>query len=196
MQHPHPRNPVVLLPVLLLALLLAAGCEEDRRVVELAREAADRQAEQNRQIARQSEQVATATRELIEADAHSRREMVALQRALQGEQAEVGRQRDALEAERRQLALARERESLLLPVLQGAGPLLVVIAALVFCSLLLVGLRRRDTEPDLLGELLVEEMVTEHPLLLPRPLLPPSATLALSQAEEPSPSEAGHRPTD
>ena len=127
------------LAALLVALvMILAGCEEDERVVELAREAADRQAEQNRHIARQSEQVATATRELIEGDARSRQEMVAMHRELQGEQAEVFRQRDTLEAERRELARARQRESLLVPVLQGGGGLLVVVAALVFCAAMTV----------------------------------------------------------
>ena len=36
---------------ILLMIVLLAGCREDERVVEVAREAADRQAEQNRQIA-------------------------------------------------------------------------------------------------------------------------------------------------
>ena len=168
-----PANNCLL--VLAIALLLAAaGCEDDKRVVELAREAADRQAEQNRHMARQNEQIAAATRELIEADAKSRQDMVALHRELQSEQAVVSRQRDALEAERRELAQARQRESLLIPVLQGSGGLLVVVAALVFCAFLLAGLRRGEETPEALGELLLEELTAEQPLVIPRALLPSS----------------------
>ena len=161
--------------VLLIALLLAAaGCEDDKRVVELAREAADRQAEQNRQMGRQTEEIATATRELIEADARSRQEMVALHRELQNEQAVVARQRDALETERRELARARQRESLLIPVLQGGGGVLVVVAALVFCAFLLAGLRRHEETSEALSELLIQELSAEQPLVLPRAILPPT----------------------
>jgi len=53
---------------ILLTIALLAGCQEDERVVQVAREAADRQAEQNRQIARQNQEIAQTTNRLVEAD--------------------------------------------------------------------------------------------------------------------------------
>jgi hypothetical protein len=48
----------------LLLGVLAIGCDEDKRPVEQAREADERQAEQNRQIAHQNHELAEATNRL------------------------------------------------------------------------------------------------------------------------------------
>lgn len=106
-------------PVLLL-VVLAVGCDEDKRLVEQAREADERQAEQNRQIAHQNHELAEATNRLVEADANSREELVALERDLQAERSAVGRQRDDLEAERKQIAGQRLQESVLAECIGGA----------------------------------------------------------------------------
>ncbi len=60
---------VMLIPLILLTLTLAGGCDEDERYVRLAQEADRRQAEQNQEIARQNQQLAEATKELVAADA-------------------------------------------------------------------------------------------------------------------------------
>ncbi len=43
---------------LIILILLIAGCETDERLVQLSREAADRQAEQNKKMARVNKSVA------------------------------------------------------------------------------------------------------------------------------------------
>ena len=77
---------------MLLFVVGFAGCSRDERVVQVAREAADRQAEQNLQMADLQKQVAEGSRRLVEAEAKTRGEMTAMQRELQQSQAEVGRQ--------------------------------------------------------------------------------------------------------
>ena len=62
------RRPILLPTIILLTICLLAGCPEDERVVEVAREAANRQAEQNRQIALQNQQIAQTAKHLVEAD--------------------------------------------------------------------------------------------------------------------------------
>jgi hypothetical protein len=93
----------------LIGTVLAIGCDEDKRLVEFAKEADQRQAEQNHEIAQQNHEIAAATKHLVEADAKARQELVAMERGLQAERATVGQQRDQLEVERRQLASARQR---------------------------------------------------------------------------------------
>jgi hypothetical protein len=133
----------------------------------VAREAADRQAEQNRQIAHQNHQIAQTAKNLVEADGQSRTELVALQRDLQVQQAEVARQRDALEAERRQQAEKRQTESMLAPVIESLGGVLVCALLIAFCCYLARGLRNEsDANPEL-NELLVMDLVSEQPMLLP-----------------------------
>ena len=164
--HTKKNSPVTLV---LLTIVLATGCDEDKRLVEQAREADERQAEQNRQIAHQNHQLAEATNRLIEADANSREELVALERDLQAEQSAVGRQRDDLEAERKEIASQRLQESVLAECIGGAVTLLACLLPLVLCWYLLAGLRGGGND-EALGDLLAMELVAESPSpLLPAP---------------------------
>jgi hypothetical protein len=159
----------------LIGTVLAIGCDEDKRLVEFAKEADQRQAEQNQEIAHQNHEIAAATKQLVEADAKARQELVAMERGLQAERATVGQQRDQLEVERRQLASARQRESLLREALAGGATLLACLLPLVLCWYLLHGLRSQNHD-EALGELLVMELAgdTMSPLLpAPGPRLPP-----------------------
>ena len=154
----------------LMALALIAGCDEDKRLIDQAREADERQAEQNRQIAHQNHELAEATNRLIEADARSREELVALERDLQVERAVIGRQRDALEAERKQIASQRRHESVWAECIGGAVTLLACLLPLVLCWRLLAGWRGGGSD-EALGELLTIELTGDAP----SPLLPGSA---------------------
>jgi hypothetical protein len=158
--------------LLLFAVVFVTGCDEDKRVAQVAKEAADRQAEQNQLMARQSQQTAEATKELVAADAKARKDLTSLQQNLREDQAEVGKKRDDLELERQKIAAERNWDRLLAPVLSNFGVFLVITAALSFCTYILMGLRHEKiTEPSV-EELLIEELVAEHPRLLPqRPAL-------------------------
>lgn len=161
------HHPMLLTTTILLMITLLTGCTEDERVVEVAREAADRQAEQNRQIAHQNQEIAQTTNRLVEADGRSRTELVALQRDLQVQQAEVARQRDALEAERREQAEQRWMESMLAPAIESLGALLVCALLVAFGCYLARGLRTEtDANPEI-NELLVMDLVSDEPRLLP-----------------------------
>ena len=135
--------------LLILLLIPTTGCEEDERLVRLSQEAADRQAEQNREMARLNQETAAA-----------RKELAAAQRELQTEHAK-------LEDERRRIAAERLTESRLGPVLKASGTVLVASLAIGFCWFLLFGLRKDDSD-EILAELLVQEIVSDSPLLLPR----------------------------
>jgi hypothetical protein len=157
--------------VFLFAALLLSGCDEDKRLVKLSEEAANRQAEQNKEIARQSQKTAEATKELVAADAKAREELTALQHDLRTDQAEIGKNRDALELERQKIAAERKWDGLLAPAVANFGVFLVIAACLAFCGYLLMGLRHEKVAEPLLEELLIEELVSDHPRLLPS--LPP-----------------------
>ena len=171
------KNKIVVMAVV---LALAVGCDEDKRLVEQAREADERQAEQNRQIAHQNHQLAEATNRLIEADAKSREELVALERDLQTERAAIGKQRDELEAERRQIADQRVQESLVVECLNGALVLLASLLPLVLCWYLLAGWRTSSND-EALGELLTIEMAGDSL----SPLLPAPAKATAAEGRLP-----------
>jgi hypothetical protein len=153
--------------LLLFAVMLVTGCDEDKRVAQLSKEAADRQAEQNQLMARQSQQTAEATKELVAADAKARKDLTALQQNLREDQAEIGKKRDDLELERQKIAAEKNWDRLLAPVLSNFGVFLVITAALSFCGYILMGLRHEKTTDASVEELLIEELVSEHPRLLP-----------------------------
>ena len=85
-----------LLITLILTLLTSIGCnsEENSRVADLATQQMERQADQNRRMSDLQQEVASGSRELVEADAKARQEMVTLQRQIQSERSEIGYQRD------------------------------------------------------------------------------------------------------
>jgi septal ring factor EnvC (AmiA/AmiB activator) len=122
----------------LLMMAVALGCDnEDKRLVELAREADARQADQNREIAQQNHDLADATNKLIQADAEAHKELMALERDVQAERAEVGHQRDELEDERREIAHERRFDSTAGDAVRGGTVLLACLLPLLLCGYML-----------------------------------------------------------
>jgi len=150
--------------VVVLVVVMLTGCDENKEVARVATEAAERQAEQNQEMAQLNREVAEGTKLLVEADAEARESVLAMQADLYAEQAEIGQQRDQLEAERREIADHRLRESLLAPIINNLGPLLVVVAVLFFCGAMVSGL---DDGDDEVSEVLIEELAADRPVLLP-----------------------------
>ena len=82
MIRPRHSNRSMLVTLIGASLVLVTGCgNDDERLLELSRESLRRQAEQNEQMSRQSQEVVEASRELVAADAEARREMT--ERALE-----------------------------------------------------------------------------------------------------------------
>jgi hypothetical protein len=158
-------------PLMLLVVLATIGCEEEERaeVAKVALEAAKQQAELNQEMSRLNREVAGGAKRLVEANAESQERLLALQSDLQGEQAEVGRQRDQLEVERKDIAAQRIRESVLAPVVAWMLPLAICGMALATCCCLLLSLRRAGDDEAAISELLIEEVTSQRPRLLPGP---------------------------
>jgi len=180
----------LIVTVMLMMSWIGCGSPDDR-LVELARESAARQAEQNRQMSQLQHQVAEGSRQLVEADALARQELTRLQRDLQGHQAEVGHQRDALEIERREIAAQRRWESLLGPALVAAATLVACLVPLLICLRVVRGLGAADTGEEALAEFLVQELVAERPVILPTASPQPARLGNDTSADSPQESEAG-----
>lgn len=172
----HPRTRIVWIGL----TLVTSGCDE--RVVEVAREAADRQASQNQAMARLQQQVAEGTQGLVAADAAARRDFVTVHHDLQSERQGLDKARTALELERQALARDRRTESLLVA-------LVPLVSGAVLLTTLLLFLRQTlqqssDGVDAELNELLLVELVgplaedSESPGRLgtpfPTPVLPSS----------------------
>jgi hypothetical protein len=145
------------------ALILTNGCDE--RAAQIAREAAERQAQQNTAMAELNKEVAGGTRRLVEADAQARKESVGVHRDLQAERTRLDTGWNALEDERRQIASQRRTESLLVPAIQAAGLLALVALVLGFSWYALVRARSGDAGSDV-TDLLIGEILTDEPQLV------------------------------
>jgi hypothetical protein len=162
------RKTARLLPIwtmLTLIVLIAIGCNSgDDRLVELSRQSADRQADQNRLVETNNRQVLEATNRLIEADAKSRTEHIELHRQIETERYGVNQQRDALEQERRQIAAERIRDPVIAESIRAVAGLIAAILPLLVCLFLLRGLFHKSDQ-EALAEVLIEDLVSRQPLL-------------------------------
>jgi hypothetical protein len=154
-----------------VSVLVLAGCDRDERLVQATREADQRQAQQNQLIAKQSQQVATATRQLIEADAKARHELIAAQAALetklQDQRAGLDRQHEGLEQDRREVAEQRNRDPIVAAAITALGVTVAFLLPLAFCIYLLRAVSSPDIGTDSLAEMLVLEMASEQSTLFP-----------------------------
>ena len=152
-------NPIRHRAMMILLIVLATGCSSsDDRLVRHVAESNRQQAQQNSEMAKLHQEVASGTSRLVVAVTESRKEMVAMESDLQ-------KQRTQLDNERRSIANERHRESLLAPVVSSVGLMLVAALPLVLCWYLLHGLRTPDED---VSEVLIQNLAREQ-LALPTP---------------------------
>jgi len=155
--------------MLIVPLLMLTGCESstDDRLVKMAQEHEARQTEQNRQAAEMHKQLVEGSRQLVQAEAKAREELTALQHDLRADQAEVGRQRDRLEAERRQIADQRHRDPLIAAAIMDTGLVLACLLPLGLAVYVLWVVTHSRQSDEAMTDFLVEELVTDQPKLRP-----------------------------
>lgn len=139
----------ILILILMLLVITLAGCDKEEQL----RKWQQQQVEQLQQQAREN---AEAARELVKADAQARQEVAVIHRDLQSERIEVGQQRDALEADRKEVATARQRVPLMAAAFQGGAVLLTCALGLGVCGWLLSGLSKQNTDGELEDLLVLE----------------------------------------
>ena len=148
------KSMICMFPII---LVIAVECDTpDERLVHQLADTSREVVQQNQEIAKTQHEIAEGSKQLVNAVAESRHEHNELQRNVQA-------QRDSLESERRSIAVERRNESLLVPVIETVGVLLVAGLPLVLCWYLLHGLRGQD---DDVSEVLVSQLVRQSPELL------------------------------
>ena len=151
----------------LILLAFAIGCDEDE-LLELAKRHNLSEQERNRLMAQLHEKVAAGSREMVAADAIARKELMTLHREVQAERAEFGKQRDALEVDRKEIAAERNRDSLTASAILKLGTLAACLAPLIICWYLLRS-PSGDVNDSQVAELLMHDVVAAQPVLLQRP---------------------------
>lgn len=150
------RIPRIVTAAVLLAVV-ASCSEEDPRLARFAEESVRQQAGQNREMSQLNREVAQAHQDLVE-----------LQQNVEKRQAEVDHQRDQLEAERRDIAGQRFRDPILAAAISNVGMVAACLVPLALAAYLLYCLGNRSDD-GAVGELLIEELARDRPLLLPVP---------------------------
>ena len=154
-------KPTILIPMILV-MIVTSGCDD--RATRIAREAADRQAQQNTSMADLNKEVASGTHQLVEADAEARKEIVGVHRDLQSERSRLDTSWSQLESERRKIAGQRRTESMLTTMTPLVGGILLTAMLLGFCWLIFVS-ACRDSDVEF-NDLLVEEILTVEPSII------------------------------
>ena len=174
----------------LLIPLGMVGCSRpdmrDQRLVDLAKESMARQAQQNQHIARQSQSIvqesqklAAAAEQLVTHDAKARQELVAahdrLNPQLNQQRAAIDAGRDQLELERRQLAQQRHRDPIVAAAIQNVGLIVACLLPLIVAVFVIRQMRSDEPDDAAIAQLLVHELTSDQPRLLPGPSLRPPA---------------------
>jgi hypothetical protein len=146
-----------------LILLMIAGCDD--RATQIAREAADRQAAQNQEMARLNREVAAGTKRLVEEDARSREQVMDAHRDISNERAQMTAGWNALEAERQRFAASRRAESMLKAFIEGGSAVAAALIALSLAWLTLFGLKKHDDSAEDLDEILLESLAGDNAML-------------------------------
>jgi hypothetical protein len=165
MQETQRRERRRLLRATITVGLTFLGCDSDPRVVEVSRESLNRQAEQNSQMARQSEAVTETTQQLIKAEATVQSGANQLQQQLHDERSALDQRRQDLDNERRSLAAERQRDPIIAESIKGVALVVAAALPLVVCWYLLKSLFLSSSEEALATEVLIEQLATQGPLL-------------------------------
>src|SRR3954447_21424667 len=148
---PNLNHKTLILSITLLAA--THGCDD--KATQIAREAADRQAQQNTEMAQLNKEVAAGSHQLVEADGKARQEIVAVHRDLQAERSRLDTSWSQVQDERKEDAAERRTESMFVAVANASGSLFLVVVVLGFCWYALVRVRQGDGTDEQLNELLV-----------------------------------------
>ncbi|HEV3300774.1 MAG TPA: hypothetical protein VG055_14085 [Planctomycetaceae bacterium] len=186
------RRPLLLVAIAMTVIYL--GCDSDQRVVELSRESLNRQAEQNAQMAKQSQAVTETTQELIKAESTVQSDASQLQQELHTERSTLDQQRQDLENERRSLAAERQRDPIIAESIKGIALVVAAALPLVVCWYLVRSLFLSTSEDFTATEILIEQLATQGPLLtacanaaLPAPAHEDQPTPELPPKQNPPP---------
>lgn len=144
------------LPALLLMILAGCGSDEARL------------SHQTERLVDLQAGVAEGATRLVESDAAARSDWVDLQSNLETQRLEIGRQRDLLEEDRRQIASQRLTGSIVAAAIPTAGVLIVCTLPLVICWLLLRP-SDRDDGAEVVCSVLLDDLAADRPRLTASP---------------------------
>ncbi len=160
-----PKQMMVLIVTVVVLVIVGCRGDENKRLADQAEKNLERQAAQELRNADLHREVAEGTKRLVESDAAAREDIIGLHRDVQSERSELGRQRDLLELDRRDVANSKNRVPVIAEAIKAVG---LMIACAVPLLIAWQVLRRSDQgdENAAIAELLLEEISSPIPKLI------------------------------
>lgn len=164
-------------------ILSVAGCSDssDERLAAFAQQSMTEQRKQNERLAHQSQavvaeshQLAETAKELVKSDAEARRELIAAQTEmtsqLNEQQSVIYAGHNQLEQDRREIAQQRHRDPIIATVIQNLGLTVACVLPLVVAVFVIRQMQSQEPDHAAVAEMLVLEMTSDEPRLLPGPM--------------------------
>lgn len=169
-----PKILPAMLALMMILIVLTAGCDDDpdERLTELTKQSLHQQAEQNQRLIEQSRNISEAAKTLVESDAEARKQVLeahtAMQQELERQQTQIDEARTELERERREIAQRRVRDPIIAELIHIIGMMFVCSLPLLLAGFVLYVMTCRSEDAEAITELLVTEITSNRPRLLPR----------------------------
>ena len=149
--------------IVIAIVMMAVGCQtESERVAELATRHASEQAQLSRETVELQTELIEGTRQLVDADAQSRRDFLELEGKLDEQRVEIGHRHDELERERRDIAKQRYRDPIIANAVAAIGTLLACLLTLLLAGYLLRA-QLHEQDDYTITEILLDEIAIESP---------------------------------
>jgi hypothetical protein len=176
---------------IVLAALVTSGCEDqqadrDERLHSANQAALESQRQQNQLVAAQSQALADNSRQITAAAQAVLSHEKEVRSQLNQQQQQLDAGRSDLEKQRQVSAQQRGREPLIAAAVQSVGLWLACTTPLVLALYVLRLMFAQSPEHAAVAELLVSELTTEQPKLLPAPVFSPARLV-----HQPSPEQPG-----
>ena len=171
--------------LLVWLLLTTTGCQSDERLAKLAAQSVQTQHEQNqkahesnqkllettREVTQQGRELAEAAKCLVEKDAEARKEIIVAHREMRGElhleRTGVDQQRQALEDERRTIAEQRVTDPIIAEAIRAGALWIAALLPLGLAGYVLFSVNRSSDDQAAVNELLVIDLMSEQPKVIP-----------------------------
>jgi hypothetical protein len=140
-------------------MVVTTGCNDE--ATKIAREASDRQAAQNQQMAELQHEVARGTREMVKSDAEAREQFVGVHRDLQQERKQLGESWNELEFERQRVGRERRNDSGWQSLVTVLLVSLVTAAFFAYLRQLLISAQRDEPVDAEVAALLVDQLIAD-----------------------------------
>lgn len=154
-----------------MAQMAARTVETQHEQNKMMHESNQKLIETTREVTQQGRELAEAAERLVAEDAQARKELVVAHREMRGElhaeRVSVDQQRGRLEDERRDIAAQRVRDPIVAEAIQSVGLCLVALLPVCLAGYVLYSVNRSTDDQAAVSELLVLDLSSEHPRLLP-----------------------------